>query len=221
MFWLEPLDSKVFAVGFEKGFVLFSDPWKAARVVSCRHAVTALAWSPDGKMLATVGGDCQLRLLHKRGEVAEQHGLPAVVAPSFVPAWSPDGQELVIATKEKAVLVWNRTTRKVTHEFRHTQPVHAVAYLRDGKTLASAGVGGVNFWNLEKGVLRGTFVFFENSEWLAITPQGYYRGSKDAEKYFTFRVLDRWNILSDLPPAKFKKQFGWKNHPEGMKFSGY
>ena len=76
------------------------------------------------------------------------------MSPALVPAWSPDGRELAIATADKKVIVWDRKEKRVTYRLLgHVRPLKAVAYLGDGRTLISADAGGVRFWDLLKGGL--------------------------------------------------------------------
>jgi eukaryotic-like serine/threonine-protein kinase len=213
-------DSKALAVGSPSGVALFRAPWKEAKMLRRPQGVTALSWSPDGKLLATVGQDRKVHLLDEGGEVAEQTQLPAVASASLVPAWSPDGREVAVATEDRKVVVWDRKAKRLTYQFKgHTRPVHAVAFLGDGKTLVSASQGSVRFWNLVKGGLRGTLLNLGGSAWLAVSPEGYYRGSAGVEGRFVFKVREDKDQLREFSPENFRNLYGWKNRPEDVKLS--
>ena len=99
--------------------------------------MTALAWSPDAQLLATVGKDGQAYLIDVTlGAVVDKIPGGRVAA---VPAWEPRvGTSLAVATLDKKILVWDRKTKKTTHHFSgHHQPLTAVAFLGDGRTLVS------------------------------------------------------------------------------------
>jgi WD40 repeat protein len=212
-------NSKALAVGSPSGVALFQAPWKEARVLRRPQGVAALSWSPDGKLLATVGQDRKVHLLDEGGAEAEQTQLPLASA-SLVPAWSPDGREVAVATEDRKVVVWDRKAKRLTYQFKgHTRPVHAVAFLGDGKTLVSASQGSVRFWNLVKGGLRGTLLNLGGSAWLAVSPEGYYRGSAGVEGRFVFKVHEDKDLLRDFSPENFRNLYGWKNRPEGVQLS--
>src|SRR5205823_4552131 len=80
-----------------------------------------LAFSPDGRILASAGG-----------EVKEIR----------------DGATRSIVGHE-AVPLRDVTTGEVLATLAHTQTVFTVAFSRDGKTLASAGMDAVRLWELE------------------------------------------------------------------------
>ena len=213
-------DNEILAVGGQAGVALFQAPWKEATFVKRPQGVTALAWSPDAKLLATVGKDRKIHLLNGKGEVAEEVRLPEVVTPSLVPAWSPDGKELAIATADKKVIVWDRKEKRVTYRFLgHTRPLKAVAYLGDGRTLVSASAGGVRFWDLLKGGLRGTLLNLDGREWVALGSQGYFRTSNNVGDALQFKVLES-NEQREFPYRTFKDLYRWENRPERIKLSG-
>ena len=77
----------------------------------------------------------------------------------------------------------------------------------------------MRFWNLKTGRLRGTLLRFNSIHWLALSPEGHYRGSANIEGYFEFKFLEK-NRLRQLPYEKFRKFHGWKNNPERVKLTG-
>jgi len=119
--------------------------------------VWGVAFSPDGRILATSGGDNTVRLWDATGH--SQLGSP-IAQPGRVLglAFSPDGATLATANTDQTVRLWNVASRtQVATLTGHTAEVANVAFSPDGKTLASAGYDHtVRLWNLAQPAVPGT-----------------------------------------------------------------
>jgi WD40 repeat protein len=116
---------------------------------SQNRRINSIAFSPDGKTLATGDGDGSVSLweVTTGQEVKRLKGHTDVVTSV---AYSPDGKMLALGSEDKTVRVWEVATgQEVKQLTGHTGMVTAVAYSPDGKTLASGSwdgtvrVGGV------------------------------------------------------------------------------
>jgi len=98
--------------------------------------VRAVAFSPDGAMLATGSADNTARLfdIRTRREVARlaHNGLVYAVA------FSPDGALLATASKDKIARVFEVRTGRVVAQLEHRDSVYSVAFSADGTLVATA-----------------------------------------------------------------------------------
>ncbi|MGH3693309.1 MAG: NACHT and WD repeat domain-containing protein [Pseudonocardiaceae bacterium] len=100
--------------------------------------VHGVAWSPDGRRLASGSSDRTVRIwdTHNRKELAVLHGHEDWVR--WV-AWAPDSQLLATASRDRTVRIWdieNGAEPLVLHG--HNAEVWVVAWSPDGQRLATA-----------------------------------------------------------------------------------
>ena len=121
-----------------------------------QYALTGVACSPDGKLLALCGEEKVVKLVDaKTGQIVHLlEGHDDVVARV---AFSPDGKLLASAGFDGVICVWDILTGKVKHTLTgHTTWVFSVAFSPDGRTLVSGGFDRtVRLWDPIKGVARG------------------------------------------------------------------
>lgn len=128
--------------------------------------VLALAFSPDGKLLASGGGEPS-----RSGELKVWNLADGKLAYDFADAhsdtvfsvaFSPDGEFLASAGADKFVKVFEVATGKFVKAFEgHTHHVLGVAWSPDGKLLASCGADQVvKIWNFASGEQQRTIAGF-------------------------------------------------------------
>ena len=103
-----------------------------------RTGLVALAFSPDGQLLATGCHDGSVHLwdIATRREVCTLEGHTQGV---IYVAFAPDGKTLASGSWDMTVRLWDVAQRSAITTFRgHTGEVKALSFSPDGKTLASA-----------------------------------------------------------------------------------
>jgi eukaryotic-like serine/threonine-protein kinase len=115
-------------------------------------AVTAIAFSPDDRLLASASADKTVKLwdLVSGNEVRTLGGHRARVTSI---AFSPSGDRIVSGSADKNVVLWETATGKQLHSFEgHSGPVTAVCFAPNGNYVASGSDDKtVRIWDLATG----------------------------------------------------------------------
>lgn len=116
--------------------------------------VTSVAWSPDGKRIASASDDKLVDICNSiSGETLQTyHGHTAEV---YAVAWSPDGKYIASAGADKTVQVWDATTGNTLFTYNgHSGAVISVSWSADSTLIASGSDDkSVQVWNASTGNL--------------------------------------------------------------------
>jgi hypothetical protein len=178
-----------------------------------KDSIYALAFSPDGKFLATAGAD---RLIH----LWTVTDIPAQLKGPFLTlkdhsdavyglSFSPDGTLLASCSADRTVKVWEASTGKRLYTLSDpTDWVYAVAWSPDKKHLAAAGVDkSVRVWAAgpDGAKLVGAAFAHEKPVWrLAYSPDGgtlYTVGEDRVIKAWDAHKLTETKVFDAQPDA--------------------
>jgi WD40 repeat protein len=139
------------------------------------NSVHAVAFSPDGRVLATGSEDESIRIWDTA--TGEYKDRITHTDPVYCLTFSPDGKTLASGGADKAVTLWDVASgeKKKTLSNVSDQPVAWIRFAPDGQTLASFGVELTNpvIWNVNSGKKVADLVGHTRSvAALAFSPDG-------------------------------------------------
>jgi WD40 repeat protein len=122
------------------------------RVGSRDAGVTGVAFSPDGKRLASASLNRAIKIWDV-ATGAEVFALETSLSWATSLAFSPDGTHLAAGSISKLVNLWDVTAPRQGRSLKgHTDRVYRLAFSPDGKHLASSGADQtVRLWDVETG----------------------------------------------------------------------
>ena len=150
----------------------------------------AIAYSPNGKVLAACGFDAQVVLFDaKSGKLLGKWSAPGTNVKTVV--FSPKGEFLAAGGRNGIVRIWDTASGQVLFNLAAgTKRIHAIAFNSDGSFVAAGGEDGtITIWNTKTGKKSMTLSLEAGKVFSLVFCTDQYLASGDS-----FNLIRIWSL---------------------------
>jgi WD40 repeat protein len=172
---------------------------------SIKHEkLSAIAYTPDGRTLITGGENNFVAAWNaENGTKLWEKNLYADIDTLSV---SLNSKTILAAIGETISVIDTATGNLLGELGGFRDPLTSASFSSDNKWIAAASKDGtVRVWSAETFVEKAMFISYDDGEWLAVTPDGYYAASARGDQYLNVRVgttvtgIDRYRSTFNRP----------------------
>jgi WD40 repeat protein len=150
--------------------------------------VYSVAFSPDGRQIISGSRDGTVKLWDAvtGREIRTLSGHTSDVKSV---AFSPNGRQIISGSNDRTVTLWDAATGKEIRTISgYSSYVNFVAFSPDGRQILSGSRDGTaHLWDIATGREIAQFISFNDGEWIALTPDGYYNASPNGDRSLNVR----------------------------------
>ena len=175
--------------------------------------INGVQFSPNGEYLAVISRDKTATIIR----TVDGKKMPALKDHS---GWlscldiHPNGKILATGSGDNTAILWDIKTGKFLHRLKgHVGEINNIEFSKDGNRIVTSSIdGAARVWNLS-GKEVCTLQSIKENDYICITPDNYFRGSKAASKLVNWkRGQDLYNFeqfdLQFNRPDKVLQQLG-------------
>ena len=158
-------------------------------------SANSIAFSPDGKTIATGSVDNTVKLWNLEGkEIQTLKGHSDRVSSV---AFSPDGKTIATGSGDNTVKLWNLEGKEIQTLKGHSDSVLSVAFSPDGKTIATgSGDNTVKLWSIDGKELQTLKGHSDHVTSVAFSPDGKAIASGSDDNTVKLWNLDLDNLMA-------------------------
>ncbi|MBL0144203.1 MAG: caspase family protein [Betaproteobacteria bacterium] len=166
--------------------------------------------SPSFKVFDIATG----KLLREFGNATFSVGLSSDFMDNFVTAlaFSPDGRQFLAGDMGGRYRLWNVSTGTMVRQLKTPDElagtmlnaVPSVKFSPDGKSAVVTSLASTRLYDVSTGDELATMISFEDGEWVATTPSGYYNSSEKGDQYLDVTVAGKPYSISQLRESFYR-----------------